>query len=96
MSQTLLDLLDHDIEIAQDVEFATESIPCPTGEFPAAIHKIERRTFTSKDGTPYFMLNVRWSVDDEEAREVTKNDKVFVDQGMFLNLEEDKCVNMEA
>ena len=94
-SQTLLDMLDEDIEIAQDVEFSTENIQCPEVEAPGKISKITRRSFSS-DGKVYYMLNVRWEIDSEEAREEVKQDKVFVDQSMFLNLDEERCKNMDA
>jgi hypothetical protein len=92
---TLLDMIEDDIELAQTEEFATESIPCPATEAPATIHKIRRSNFTSGEDT-YFMLNLTWLIDSEEAREETKMDKVYVDQSIFLNLDLDKCANMEA
>ncbi len=95
MSQTLLDLIEEDIAIAQDDEFATEIIPCPEVEAIGTIVKVSRRAFTSGEET-YHLLSIRWEVDSEEAREETKQDKVFVNQDMFLRLDTDNCKNMDA
>lgn len=95
MSQTLLDMIEEDIAIAQDIEFSTENIQCPALEASAKIMRISRNSFTSGEDT-YHTLTVRWEIDDEGAREVTKQDKVFVDQTMFLKLDEEKSKNMDA
>lgn len=92
---TLLDMIEDDIELAQGDEFATEVIPCPEGVFDANIHSITRRAFVSGE-TTYHLLNVRWLIDSEDAREETKMDKVYVDQPMFLNLDIENCRNMES
>jgi hypothetical protein len=95
MAQSLLDMIEDEIAIAQDTEFATESIPCPALEAPASIKSVRRSSFTSGEDT-YFTLQIRWEIDSEEAREETRMDKVFVDQSIFLNLDHDSCLNMEA
>lgn len=95
MAQSLLDMIEQEIEIAQNTEFATEAIPCPALEAPASIKSVRRSSFSSGEDT-YFTLQIRWEIDSEEAREETRMDKVFVDQSIFLNLEHDKCLNMEA
>lgn len=92
---TLLEMLEDDIEIAQNSEFATESIPCPALEAPGAITKIRRTSFVSGENT-YHVLSITYLLDSEEAREETKTDKVYVDQSFFLNLDTEKCKNMEA
>ena len=84
----LLEQLENDIEMAQDIEFNTENILCPQVEAPAKIHKISRQMFVA-DGVTYHMLGVRWEIDDADAREETKQDRVFVDQSIFLKLDED-------
>jgi len=88
MAKNLLAQLEDDIELAQDLAFSTEDINCPVGEFPGVITKVARRTFTSGENT-FFMLNVTWSIDDPEVREHCKRDKVFVQQDMFLELDEE-------
>ena len=62
---------------------------------PASIKSVRRSAFVSGEDS-YFMLNIRWEIDSEEAREETRMDKVYVDQSIFLNLDHDSCMNMEA
>lgn len=92
---SLLDLIEDDIAIAQNEEFATESIPCPAVEAPATIKSVRRSAFASGE-TTYHTLQIRWEIDSEEAREETKMDKVFVDQNFFLNLDIEKSKNLDA
>ncbi len=95
MSQTLLEMLEDDIAIAQDEEFATEEIPCPAVEAPGTITRVRRSVFTSGENT-YHALAITYLLDSEEAREVTRRDKVYVDQMFFLNLDLEASKNMEA
>jgi len=92
---SLLDLLESEIAMEQDREFSTEIIPCPTGNRIGSISKVTRRKFVSDKGDTSFMLSLQWLIDDEEAREECKSDKVYVEQAIFLNLDEAKSINLE-
>lgn len=68
---------------ANDTQFR----PCPVGEFPAVIDKVEPRQWTSKDGTKSGVaLDVLWSIDSDTIRTELGRDKVIVKQGIMLDL----------
>ncbi len=93
---TLLELLDQDIAAIQEgTEFATTLTPCPPCQGVGTVIKVDRRRIVSGEDT-YHLLSIRFELDIEEAREVTKRDKVFSNFDMMLNLDEENCYNMDA
>lgn len=66
----------------------TQYKPCPTGEFPAVIDKVEPREWrSSKDPSKSGVaLDVLWSIDSDPIRTELARDKVIVKQGIMLDL----------
>lgn len=93
---TLLELLDQEIALIQEgTEFTADIIPCPVIEAPATIVKIDRKNIVSGE-TTYHLLQIRFEIDSEAAREVVKRDKVFSNLDIFVPLDYENCYNMEA
>lgn len=68
---------------ANDTQFR----PCPIGEYPAVIDKVEPREWTSRDGTKSGVaLDVFWSIDSDTIRTELGRDKVVVKQGVMLDM----------
>ncbi len=69
---------------------STESTPCPEGEYTAVSQEPVVRQWTSQDGTKSGVaIDLNWEVDATSypsIKEATGRDKVFVKQGIMLDL----------
>lgn len=76
----------------------TEIYPCPIGEYPAEISKLEPRAWKGKDDPSKagVTLDIFWDIQDDEARKACKKDKVLVKQSvMFTFLPGTTMIDME-
>lgn len=73
----------------------TKKIPCPPGEYFAIAEKVEARPWQSKDGTKSGVaLDITWTIDDANVKEVTARDTVQVRQGIMLDLLDNGFLDM--
>ena len=74
---------------------STKVIPCPIGEYPGVVDKLNVRQWQSKDGTTTGLaLDVTWLVEDDNAKTVTGRDNVTARQGIMLDLTPDGGLDM--
>lgn len=67
---------------------STKIVPCPIGEYPALIEKVEARQWQSKDGTKTGVaLDVFYSVQDAGVQQLLGREQVTVKQGIMLDLD---------
>jgi hypothetical protein len=70
-------------------EMSTKLIPAPVGEYMGIVDDVKARTWQSKDGSSSGVaLDVSWSIEDENVKQLVKRDKVVVRQGIMLNLDD--------
>lgn len=76
------------LEMTVEDSNSTVMIPVPAGEFTGIIDKIDCRSWTSKkDPSKSGMtLDITWTVDDANVKELLGRDKVTVRQGIMLDL----------
>ena len=72
----------------------TSFTPVPIGEWRAQVDKVEGRSFTSKAGDTFRVMEVTWNVLDPSVREVTGMDKPTVRQSIFLDFTESGALEM--
>lgn len=79
--------LDMTVEGSND----TKKVPVPVGEYLAIVDKVTPRPWASKtDPTKSgIALDVVWSVEDENIKQLLGRDKVTVKQGLMLDMTED-------
>jgi hypothetical protein len=67
---------------------STQYKACPVGEYPAVVDKVTPREWTSKadPSKSGVALDIIWSIDSPAIRADLGRDKVFVPQGIFLDL----------
>ena len=65
----------------------TKTVPCPVGEYPAQITKIDVRPWTSKKDPSMagVTLDVTWEIDNAEVKALLGREKVTVRQGIMLD-----------
>lgn len=75
------------LETVFDQPSETESIPCPAGEYPALITKVDARVWKGKEDPSKsgVVMDVVWEILDEGVRETCKKDKVSVRQSIMFN-----------
>lgn len=68
----------------------TKIIPCPAGEFPAQIEKVEPKSGTigkgDRMGETWAGLAVTYSITDEAVKALTGRDKVFITDMLMLDI----------
>jgi len=75
------------LETVFDQPSETESVPCPVGEYPALVTKVDARVWKGKDDPSKsgVVMDVVWEILDEQVREACKRDKVVVRQSIMFN-----------
>lgn len=74
----------------------TKLVPVPEGEYPAVIDKYEFRKWQKRDdpGINGVSLDVTWSIDDENVKQVVGRDKVLVRQSIGIDFTETGGIDM--
>jgi len=77
-------------------ENSTVAVPCPAGDYTAIVDKINLRQWQKKDDPSVsgITLEVFWSIDSQEVRELLGREKVLVKQGIMLDLTEAGGIDM--
>lgn len=95
------ELLNNFLEQTVDsAEMNTEYLLCPELEdVPVIVKNYQIRNGTSvRDGVekPWFMMNLQYTIDSQEARDTVKRDEVNVyGQSIFLTVSEDGKLDMD-
>lgn len=63
----------------------TKTIPCPVGEYPGVIDKVEPKPW-AKDGKAGVTLEVTWSIEDDNVKALLNRQDVKVRQSVFLDV----------
>lgn len=76
--------LDMQVEGSND----TKVIPVPVGEYLAVVKEVKARTWTSKKDPSQsgLTLDVQWTIDDQNVKQLLGRDEVNVKQGIMLDL----------
>lgn len=84
--------LDMQVTEAND----TKVIPVPVGEYTALIEEVKCRQWQSKKDPSMsgLTLDITWSVDDQNVKELLGRDKVTVKQGIMLDITESGTMDM--
>ncbi len=67
---------------------STSSTPCPPGEFIGIVKEIKARQWKKKDDPSVvgMALDILWSVDDANVKQLLERDEVVVKQGVMLDV----------
>lgn len=84
--------LDMQVTDAND----TKVLPVPAGEFIAVIEEVKARPWTSKNDPSKagIALDIQWSIDDGNVKQLLGRDKVTVKQGIMLDMTESGGLDM--
>ena len=74
----------------------TKVIPVPAGEFIAVVEEVKARAWTSKQDPSKagIALDIQWSIDDSNVKQLLGRDKVTVKQGIMLDMTESGGLDM--
>lgn len=84
--------LDTQVTEAND----TKTIPVPVGEYTALIEEVKCRQWQSKKDPSMsgLTLDITWSIDDQNVKELLGRDKVTARQGIMLDITESGTMDM--
>lgn len=88
---------DPDVFLNQQFEDANDTriIPCPVGEYPAIVDKVDAIAWASRDGSKSGVkARLLWDIQDENVRQLVGRDKVLVPQDIMFDLTEEGALDM--
>ncbi len=72
---------------------STQFLPIPDGDYMGIVEKVQAREIKTERG-PGYVLDVTWSLLDDDLLQSMDREKLTCRQGIFLDMREDGSLNM--